>query len=914
MSKLILKSPYFKPGGGSSDYAKYIATREGVEKLPQIRSEQPATRKQQELIAKILRDYPDAKDSFEYEDLLKESTARNASCFINMALESNWLSASSSEIYAKYIATRPGAEKRGPHGLFGDQENIDLDTVMQTLKSYNGRVWTHIISLRREDAARLGYDNAAAWRHLLLEHRNTIAKAMQIEPVDFHWYAAYHDADAHPHIHMMVWSEKSSKGFLDVAGIRCIRSALTNAIFKNELQHLYAQKSASRDALVKEARSAMAKLIAEMRSGFCDSPAVSAGISALAEQLKAENGKMQYGYLKPRLRVMVDGIVDELERISTVSECYEKWRELQGSVRSYYTGEALPKLPLSKQKEFKSIKNAVIREAVNAANGVFTFEDEDADDASEQPVDDAPAESPLPLDTAEAAEPPPSGTAPYKGEVYIDWTEDYKTALEYLYGTDEAEPDLGNAFALMTAEAEYGNALAMHDLARMYANGLGCDADADAAYEWYAKALSAFLSCEKRKAWKYTQYRIGKMYAAGLGTEQDYTAAAEWFGMAAAQKHKYAQYSLAGLYYNGHGVEQDYERAFELYSASAERGFPYADYELAKMYRDGIGTDLNALKAAEHFAMAFSGFVILEKRSRDDKLQYRIGQMLLTGTGTEKDIARATEYFEKSARLGNPFAQYQLAKLYLADELASPQKIEQALHWLEQSAENENEFAQYALGKLYRGGAHVTMDERRALELFTRAAKQGNEYAAYALGKLYLASETLERNVPEAVRWLGKAAELGNQFAQYRLGKLYLTGEDVPKDIAQAVSYLTDSAEQDNQYAQYALGKLYLLGRDVPRDKETALRWLERSAAQGNIYAQFFIDHADDHTEPSALLSASRLLYHLSNVFRDNTVPPGNGKGIFIDSKRRRKLREMKIAAGHAEDEQDSEYTQIMSY
>lgn len=186
---------------------------------------------------------------------------------------------------------------------------------------------------------------------------------------------------------------------------------------------------------------------------------------------------MQYGYLKPRLKVMVDGIVDELERIPDVSECYEKWRKPQGSVQSYYTGDASVNLPLSKQKEFKAIKNAVIREAVNVANGVFTFEDENADDSSEQRIDDTPAETPLPVDTAEATEPPSPVSSPHKGEVYVDWTEDYKTALDYLYGTDEAEPDLDDAFALMTVEAEYGNALAMHDLARMYASGLGCDAD-----------------------------------------------------------------------------------------------------------------------------------------------------------------------------------------------------------------------------------------------------------------------------------------------------------------------------------------------------------------------------------------------------------------------------------------------------
>jgi len=909
--KLIQKSGYFKPHENhSAAYMKYIATRDGVEKVDDRFADRPPSQKQKQLIGKLLHDYPDAKELFEYEDYLASPNIGNASEFITMALDSNWDEASSSKIYMQYIATRPRVEKRGGHGLFSDGNHVDLDTALEKLAAYDGNVWTFILSLHREDAARLGYDNAAAWRSLVKEHRSEIAEALKIPDGELHWYAAFHNESHHPHIHMMVYANHPQTGYLNTAGIHKMRSALTNTIYKQEMLNLYQQKSVSRDELVQSARSAMAQLIREIQTGVCDSPEIAARISALSEQLKNESGKMQYGYLKPRIKKQLDEIVDALERVPTVAACYESWLELQNAVQSYYTGDTPERIPLSRQKEFKQIRNMVIQEALHIVSGAFSFEDE----FEQEPVpNEPPTEIPLPTDAADAEEPPPSESSSDNGSSYVDWTDDYKAALEYLYGTDASAPDFDNAFALMTAEAERGNALAMYDLAKMYASGLGCAAETTEAYAWYAKALSAFQSCEARKPWKYTEYRIGKLYAAGLGTEQDYECAADWFEMAAAQKHRYAQYSLAGLYYHGHGVEQDFEKAFDLYSASATQGFPYASYELAKMFQDGIGTAANAQKAAVHFKAAFSGFVALEKKSHNDKLQYRIGQMLLTGTGTQKNIDRATKYFEKSARLGNTFAQYQLAKLYLADETATPKKIQQALYWLEKSAE-ENRFAQYALGKLYRDGIHVPLNEARAVELFTRAAKQKNNYAAYALGKLYLSAGTLEKNVPGALRWLGKSAELGNQFAQYQLGKLYLAGEDLPKDVPHAVEYLTCSAEQRNQYAQYALGKLYLLGKDVPRDKKIALGWLEQSAAQGNLYAQFFLDHADDHTEPSALLSAMRLLHHLGNLFRDHSLPPGNAKGIRIDSKRRKKLHEMKIAAGHAEDEHDSEYTQIMSY
>ena len=205
MARLILKSPYIKSTGGASGYLRYIATRERVELIPDDR---PPTRKQEQLIAKLVKDFPDSKTLYEYEDYLTKPTKINASAFITLALEANWDSIHESEQYMKYIATRPRAERIGAHGLFGDGDSVSLEKAMAELESYTGNVWTHIISLKREDAARLGFDNAAAWRNLIQAHRNDIAAAMKIPPGDFRWYAAFHDEGEHPHIHMMAWSAK----------------------------------------------------------------------------------------------------------------------------------------------------------------------------------------------------------------------------------------------------------------------------------------------------------------------------------------------------------------------------------------------------------------------------------------------------------------------------------------------------------------------------------------------------------------------------------------------------------------------------------------------------------------------------------------------------------------------------------
>ena len=156
---------------------KYIATREGVEVLT---GKGPATEKQKEMVAKLLKDFPDVRDSFEYEDYKQAPTLHTASALISAALDSHMQNLQSENGYLDYIATRPGAEKHGAHGLFGREENADLNTAMHDLTAHDGNVWTIIYSLHREDAERLGYNNAAAWRKLLVSQQNKFAEAFHV--------------------------------------------------------------------------------------------------------------------------------------------------------------------------------------------------------------------------------------------------------------------------------------------------------------------------------------------------------------------------------------------------------------------------------------------------------------------------------------------------------------------------------------------------------------------------------------------------------------------------------------------------------------------------------------------------------------------------------------------------------------
>ena len=953
MARIILKCPYLKGGEKTAAHlnnlVKYIATRDGVEKMESGHKLWQSTKKQKDLIAQILREFPDAKNLFEYEDYLENPNRGNASEFITIALEQNLDKIGGREKYLDYIANRPRVEKFDSHGLFtaGD-EPLVLSQVADEVSGHTGNVWTPIISLRREDAARLGYDNASAWKALLSEKAVELAENLKIHPDHLKWYAAFHNESHHPHIHMVCYSTDPREGYLTKQGIKKMKSSLANEIFRQELIPLYGEKTQRRDDLKQQAAESMRELIRQMKGGVLQSDRMEQLLTHLAERLQSVGGKKQYGYLKADLKNVVDEIVDELALDSRVSEAYRLWWETRGRIESLYTGTPSEPPPLSRCDDFKPIRNMVIQEALLI--GSITFEEPASMEiALPEPEDDL--EMPL-SDMADEEDQQPaddSGKRSSSDEASAGkessgswWTEDYKLAKQYLYGDEDAGilQDFEKARELFLAEAEADNPLALYDLGRMSADGLGCEADAEEAYRWYEKALAVFHAAEEEKPWKYTEYRIGKMYAAGLGTEQDYLQAADWLTLSADENYKYAQYSLGGLYYHGKGVDQDHESAVALYTRSADQGFPYASFELGKMLRDGIGCVKNQQDSDRRFKEAFLGFVSLEEQGHDDKLQYRLGWMLLNGVGTDKDESRAKKYFEKAADLGNPFACYQLAKLILSDEKAQPQEVEKALAYLGKAVEAENPYAAYFLGKLYEKGQHVPQNISEAVRLYTMSAEQENDFAAYRLGKLYLGGdgvlkdvesaigwltfaadrknqfaeyalgtlylkwEDVPRDIPKALEYLKRSAGQGNQFAQYRLGKIYLMGEDAPKDMQAALQFLTAAAEQGNQYAQYTLGKLYLIGKDVPKDKDAAVRWFTLSAAQGNIYAQFFLDHMDDFKDPSVLLAGTRLLHHMSRVFSDN-APPLKPSGQRTDRKLLRKLREKKQAQGHARDDHE---------
>ena len=532
MPKIIFTSRYLRdaPPEQLGNYVKYIGTREGVEKIDESKGHLPATAGQKKLIAQLLRDMPKAKEMLEYEDYRLHPTRRNASEFISTALEWNLDLLSKRENYVDYLANRPHVERIGEHGLFTDAgKPVVIARVQEEVKAHRGPVWTHVISLKREDAARLGYDSGKQWMELLRSKRAMFCKQMKIDSENLRWYAAFHNESYHPHVHVMVYSAKDHDGFLTEPAIEAMRTELAHDIFRQDFANLYEEKNAAREGLKAEAEQAMKHLIQEILSGTCLNQKIEKQIHLLSKRLQRTNGKKVYGYLKADLKQMVDRIVDELEQEPNIKELYQSWGTAREKIWQTYSDQPIPLAPLSQQKELKRIKNMVITEAMQIGGHHFLLEEPSAEE-NDLWIDGAVTETGSitgdgrtgESERRDAADEPEDSEPPEVTAFHAEWSDTYKAARQCLYGIDEKEPDFGEAFRLFSEEAEAGNALAMFDLGRMYADGLGREADPVKAHEWYRKALTAFVAaeqCAEERQLPYLQYRIGKMYAAGLGYE-----------------------------------------------------------------------------------------------------------------------------------------------------------------------------------------------------------------------------------------------------------------------------------------------------------------------------------------------------------------------------------------------------------
>lgn len=907
MSQLIVTSRYLKNGNQKNktkrrNYTKYIATRETVE----IRSQKfvdrnaNATKNQEQLINDLINDFPESKRYLEYDDYEREPTIENAGELISTIVERNADVVGNRQNFVGYMAMRPGVEKRGSHGLFNEKdEPIILNQAANEIAEHKGNVWSHVVSLRREDAVRLGYDNSDAWRELVKRHISDIAKAQNIPLCNLKWYAAYHDTTHHPHIHLLVYSTNPKQGFLTKAGIDKIRSAFANDIFHDDLQSIYQEQTVSRDELKAVSKNEFESIVNIIASNDHTDPQLEELIRKLYIQLQNVKGKKVYGYLPKEIKETVNKIFSELAKDENIRQLYDKWCSLERLKYKTYTLKETELPELSANKAFQPLRNMIIRTVLNMKPFDANTEIEGSEPNDEY-FDNTPQNmSPL-FDEAEPLAEKETDESAAAIKNYIKWNDQYKKACKLIYGKDAKLNDFKKAEQLLLSESQRGNVLAVYDLGKLYSTDKLGEKSEEISIAKYTQALQGFLQIEpnSKKLKPYVQYRIGKMFCYGLGTEQNYQKAFEWFERSAKQKNKFAQFSLANLYYYGSGIEKDLSQAFLWYQRSSSQGQPYAAYSIAQMYRYGEYVTKDNDTAQRYYKQALSGFLKIESDDMaNDDLFYKLGQMFNLGLGTDSDVTKAIEYFRRSAEMNNKNGLFEYGKALLIGEHI-PQNTDSAVKLLEKAVKLKNSNAKRFLALEYISGEHLEQDIEKGIALLTECADSGDVIACYRLGKIYLQSEIMPQNLDKAEKYLLLAED--NEYTQYALAKLYLQEEKY--DIQKAVNYFENCAYK-NQWASYQLGRIYLFGaKDIERDKEKAIEWFTKSANDGNEYAQAMLDNISKFENDLLANTIFSLFVSLSRCIQDSYDNDRKDLQSIVDRKLMRVIRRKKMELGEKEE------------
>ncbi len=658
MPRLIVKWRYIKPGNAThnQNLVKYIATRDGVEKCDESWKNQDATREQTRLIRELLTEFPSLKESHEYQDYLENPTKHSASQLIGKGIDENIDLVGKKENYIGYIAMRPRVEKQGTHGLFTDNdEPIDLDSVAKAVAEHDGLVWTTVLSLRREDADRLGYNNASAWRDMLRGQNETLAKAMGIPLADMRWYAAFHNEDGHPHVHLVSYSV-GKKPYMTEQGLHRMKSAYAREIFKQDLVQIYAEQTKHRDELRELGAKRLKEIIAQIGEGAYENETAEALLLRLKEELQGYTGKMQYGYIPSKAKNLVDSIVDELAKDERIQELYALWYEQKENVLKTYSDTSPDRLPLSKNNEFKTIRNAVLRELEN-----LTLE---MDSVEELPHDDEPDREP----TDEDIEDDEPTTPQNKWELY-------RAAKEHLDRESE-DYDPKRAVELYIESAKLGCGIAKYQLGKLFLRGEHLPKNIDYALRWLEE------SAEEKN--QYAEYLLGKTLLKGEDTEQNTERAEELLHRSAGRGNKYASYTLGKAYLDGKLLEQDIAEGLKHLTSSADNGFAQAEYLLGKLLYQGEVCPKDITKALGYLERATS--------KKNSYAAYLAGKIYLT-EDEFMDAEKAVRCFQIAADEGNDYAQYQLAKMYLFGN-GVPKDEAKAMEYLNASAENGNQYAE----------------------------------------------------------------------------------------------------------------------------------------------------------------------------------------------------------------------------
>ena len=676
--------------------------------------------KQQQFIQKILKDFPDSKDSLEYEDYLKNPTIGNASEFITRTMEDNAYEVMQTKTYADYIATRPRAQRFGTHGLFTDDGvQIKLNEVSENLNQYGGNVWTIIISLRREDAERLSFNTGERWRDMLRSQTSLISENFHIPMQNLRWYAAFHNESHHPHVHLMVYSTEEKQVYLSKQGVMKLRSSFAKDIFAQDLLCVYEKQTEYRDELKGNSSEVIAEIISKINSGAYDNPKLEEMLLSLVDRLSKTSGKKIYGYLKADVKAIIDSIVDEIASDERISALYDLWYEQREDVIRTYTDELPKRVPLSQNKEFKSIKNAVIQEAMNiVTDRIITADyEENADEQSES--DSEPRD--------EETEP----TLTDKEKTSLMW-QYYRQAKELLDKESE-NYNLNTAVEFLIESAKLGCGVAKYRLGKMFLQGEDVPKNADYALRWLEESVN--------DGNEFAEYLLGKTYLKDDDLEQNLIRAEDLLRKSSAHGNKYAKYTLGKALLDGELFLQNIPEAVKLITESADNGFALAQYLLGKLLYKGEAIPQDLKKAIEYLEKA--------AEQKNPYAAYLAGKIQLTEDAV-KDIRKAIRNFEIAAENGNHYAEYMLGKIYLYGKEVE-RDYDRAIAYLTASAEHGNQYANQLLHSIkFNRNWFATLGSLRLLGQISRIIQ--NRLEDERRGKQILIDRKLRRKIEEKKR------------------------------------------------------------------------------------------------------------------------------------------------------------------
>lgn len=635
------------------------------------------------------------------------------------------------ENYVGYLANRPGAVKFNSHGLFNEKDTpINLEKTAKEIADHNGNVWTHVVSLRRDDTQKMGYDNLKAWRELVIRQIPNIAKNQKIDMKNLQWYAAFHDKKTNPHVHIIVYSKNEREGFLTNNGIEKIRSGFANDIYQDEFHHLYEKQTDLRNFLKKESAQLMKQLAKSISENKNSDVELMNLVAKLRTQLAESKGKKVYGYLKSDVKKTIDEIFSKLADNESIKKMYELWCEMEQQKHDVYSSARIDFPSLVENKEFKSVKNMIIQTVLKM----------------ELPVADIEIEVPVPdVDIPQIIE------ENLSDKYCLKWSEDYKNACKIIKEKNSEIADFKTAEQLLLLEVNAGNVLAMLELGKLYSMEKSGLNDSEKSFEYYQKALRVFLQIElkAKKIKPYLQYQIGMMYFKCLGTQIDNQKATEYLEKSAELGNQYAKRLLALEYISGKNFEQNIDKGISLLTDCADSGDAFSCYKLGNLYLKGDVVVQDLDKAEKYLLSA----------EDNEFTQYTLGKLYLQ---KEKyDIMKAISYFEKSADK-NVWSSYQLGRLYFfgADGLENDK--EKAMKYLNLSADQGNEYAQNILDNQEKFENEVLADT--VFNLFVNLSRCiEDDYNRSQKNMRSMADSRLRRMIRKKKEELGIKEEYGQQ-------------------------------------------------------------------------------------------------------------------------------------------------------